>query len=89
MSHTSVDVFDFILFTFYPVIFLFAIELVSRLFHFAKWIKLLIQGLTALGFAVAYVTLPDDKKFPLTAAVLIFLSIALFYQTHKEKNKNS
>ena len=85
MSHTSVDVIDFILFTIYPVVVLFIVEIISRIFHISKWIKLTTQGFVSFGFSIAYFALPDDKKFPLTAMVLLFLSIAILYQARQAK----
>ncbi|WP_148702569.1 hypothetical protein [Nitrosopumilus piranensis] len=85
MSHTGVDVIDFLLFTIYPVIALFTIEVISRLFKIPKWIKLMVQGFTSIGFAVTYLTFPGDTKFPLTAIVLIALGIAIFYQAKRTK----
>ena len=85
MSHTGVDVIDFILFTIYPVIALFCIEMISRIIKISKWLKLTIQGLVSIGFAVAYLTFPVDTKFPLTAIVLIALGLAIFYQARRAK----
>lgn len=86
MSHTNVEVFDFLLYTVYPVIGIFAVEAASRLVRTPKWLKLTIQGVVSIGFGVAYLTLlPDDEKFPLTAMVLFALAIALFYQARRAK----
>ena len=80
MSHTGVDVFDFLLIATYPVIGLLLVELVSRKFKAPKWLKLWAQALVAVVFAAAYLSYPGDEKFPLTAAVMAILAIALFYQ---------
>lgn len=85
MSHTGVEVFDFLLFTVYPVIGIFIAEIISRALKIPKWIKLLSQGVISTGFGIAYLSLPDDEKFPLTAIVLFALAIALFYQTKRAK----
>lgn len=85
LSHTGVDVIDFLLFTIYPVIALFAIEMISRLIKIPKWIKLMIQGITSMGFAVVYLTFPGDTNFPLTAIVLIALGLAIFYQARRAR----
>ncbi len=86
MSHTGVDVIDFILFTIYPVIALFCIEMISRIIKIPKWLKLTTQGFVSIGFAVAYLTFPGDTKFPLTAMVLIALGLAIFYQARRAKS---
>ena len=60
MSHPgSVDIIDFVLLTIYPVVGLFIIEVISRIIgRTAKpvpsWLKLSVQGITMVGFAVAY-----------------------------------
>ena len=40
MSHTGVDVIDFLFYAIYPVIGIFAVEGISRLVKAPKWIKL-------------------------------------------------
>ena len=60
MSHAgSVDIIDFVLLTIYPVGALFIIEITTRLVNKNKivipsWIKLSIQGIVMVAFAVAY-----------------------------------
>ncbi|MFB5630667.1 MAG: hypothetical protein ACE5RN_03670 [Nitrosopumilaceae archaeon] len=83
MSHLDVDVIDFLLLTIYPVIGLFIIEMISRAIKISSWIKLFIQGLLSMGFAVAYVTMITAHW--LTSIVLVALGIALFYQARRAK----
>ena len=83
MSHLDVDVIDFLLLTIYPVIGLFIIEMVSRGVKAPSWIKLSIQGVMCIGFAIAYVTLITAHW--LTSLVLIALAVALFYQARRSK----
>jgi len=85
MSHTGVEVFDFLLITIYPVIGIFAVEMASRAVRAPKWIKLWIQALVSVGFAAAYFSFPGDEKFPLTAVVLLALAVALFYQGRRAR----
>ena len=60
MSHPgSVDIVDFVLLAIYPVGGLFIIEILSRIISktgkpVPSWLKLSIQGITMVGFAVAY-----------------------------------
>ncbi len=60
MSHPgSVDIIDFVLLTIYPVGGLFIIEILSRIISRAgkpvpSWLKLSIQGIAMVGFAVTY-----------------------------------
>ena len=60
MSHPgSVDIIDFVLLTIYPVGALFIIEILSRIISrtakpVPSWLKLSIQGIAMVGFAVTY-----------------------------------
>ena len=83
MSHLDVDVIDFLLLTVYPVIGLFIIEMISRALKISSWLKLSIQGLLSIGFAIAYVTMITAHW--LTSLVLIALAVALFYQARRAK----
>lgn len=85
MSHLDVDVIDFLLLTIYPVIALFAVEMVSRAIKLAGWVKLTTQGIISIGFAIAYVTLITAHW--LTSIVLFALAIALLYQAKIAKLK--
>ena len=86
MSHTGVDVIDFLLYTIYPVAGIFLIELMSRLLKAPKWIKLWIQAALAVGFGIYYwFVLPAPKNFPLTALVMFVLAVALIYQGRRAK----
>ncbi len=85
MSHLDVDVIDFLLLTIYPVIALFAVEMVSRAIKLAGWVKLATQGIISAGFAIAYVTLITAHW--LTSIVLLALAIALLYQAKIAKLK--
>jgi len=48
MSHTGVDVIDFLFYTIYPVIGIFVVEMISRLIKAPKWIKLWTQAVVPL-----------------------------------------
>ncbi len=86
MSHTGVEVFDFLLFSIYPVIGIFVIEVISRVIKAPKWIKLWVQAAVAIGFGVYYwFVLPAPQNFPLTALVMFALAIALIYQGRRAK----
>jgi len=86
MSHTGVDVIDFLFYTIYPVIGIFAVEAISRLIKAPKWVKLWIQAAVSVGFGVYYwFILPAPKNFPLTAMVMFALAIALVYQGRRAK----
>ena len=83
MSHLDVDVIDFLLLTVYPVVGLFIIEMISRALKISSWLKLSIQGLLSIGFAIAYVTMITAHW--LTSIVLVALAVALFYQARRAK----
>jgi hypothetical protein len=86
MSHTGVDVIDFLFYTIYPVIGIFIIEGTSRLVKAPKWIKLWVQAVVSIGFGVYYwFILPPPQNFPLTAMVMFALAIALIYQGKRAK----
>ena len=100
MSHPgSVDIIDFVLLTIYPVGGLFIIEILSRIISrtakpVPSWIKLSIQGITMVGFAVTYtVFLPffinqetnTVEPHTITAFCLLALAVALFYQARRAK----
>jgi len=85
MSHLGIDIIDYLLLTIYPVIGLFVIEIVSRTLKITSWVKLVIQGILCIGFAIAYVTLIVAHW--LTAIVLLALAIALLYQARIAKIK--
>jgi len=86
MSHTGVDVIDFLFYTIYPVIGIFLVEGISRIIKFPKWIKLWIQAAVSIGFGIYYwFILPPPQNFPLTALVMFALAVALIYQGKRAK----
>ena len=86
MSHTGVDVIDFLFYTIYPVIGIFIVEIISRLFKIPKWIKLWTQAVVSIGFGIYYwFILQAPQNFPLTAMVMFALAIALVYQGRRAK----
>ncbi len=86
MSHTGVDVIDFLYYTIYPVIGIFVVEAVYRLIKFPKWIKLWTQAVVSIGFGIYYwFVLPAPQNFPLTGIVLFALAVALIYQGRRAK----
>lgn len=85
MSHTGIDVIDFVLLTIYPVAGLFIIEMIARAIKLAGWIKLLTQAVMSIGFGIAYVSVITAHW--LTAIVLFVLAAALLYQAKIAKIK--
>ena len=86
MSHTGVDVIDFLFYTIYPVIGIFVVEGISRITKAPKWVKLWVQAAVSIGFGIYYwFILPAPQNFPLTAMVMFALAIALIYQGRRAK----
>ena len=86
MTHTGVDVVDFLFYTIYPVIGIFAVEAISRVTKTPKWIKLWLQAAVSIGFGIYYwFVLPAPQNFPLTAMVMFTLALALIYQGRRAK----
>ena len=85
MSHLGIDIIDYLLLTIYPVVGLFIIEIISRALKITSWVKLVIQGIMCIGFAIGYVTLIISHW--LTSIVLLALAIALLYQARIAKIK--
>ena len=100
MSHPgSVDIVDFVLLTIYPVGGLFIIEILSRIISrtsrpVPSWLKLSVQGITMVGFAVAYTAFMPFfinqgahtvEPHAITAFCLLALAVALFYQARRAK----
>lgn len=84
MSHTGVDVIDFLLLTAYPVGALFIIEIISRAIKIPSWPKLFVQATVSIGFGIAYVTiLPTPHWF--TSVILFGLAAILFFQARRTK----
>jgi hypothetical protein len=96
MAHTGVDVFDFLLYTIYPVIGILVIEVISRLIKAPKWTKLWVQAIVSIGFGIYYgagsvfenevwYILSPPENFPMTAMVMFALALALLYQGKRAK----
>ena len=85
--------------TIYPVAGLFIIEILSRIISkistVPSWLKLSTQGITMVGFAIAYIAfipffINQDKAHSvephaITAFCLLALAVALFYQARRAK----
>jgi len=67
----------------YPVIAIFAIEMVSRAAKIPNWIKLLTQAISCIGFGIAYLLMYISQW--LTIFVLLALAVALLYQARLSK----
>ena len=81
--HNGIDLDVYFLIILYPVAGLFIIEMICRVTKIANWLKLLTQAVMCVGFTIAYLTM--HVAHWLTAAVLLALAIALFYQAKLSK----
>jgi len=86
MTHTGVDVIDFLFYTIYPVIGIFVVEVISRVTKTPKWFKLWLQAAVSISFGIYYCfVLQPPQNFPLTGFVMFALAIALIYQGKRAK----
>ena len=85
MSHLGIDIDQYLLLTIYPVAALFITEMVGRAAKVPPWAKLVAQGITCVGFGVAYVTVIVAHW--MTSVVLFALAFVLFYQARNAKLK--
>jgi len=86
------DIIDFVLLTIYPVGALFIIEILSRIISrtarpVPSWLKLSIQGITMVGFAVTYTAfmpflINQDAYTVEPHAITAFCLVALHLQLH-------
>jgi|TARA_B100001750_G_C15308724_1_gene496079 hypothetical protein len=83
MSHLDVDIIDFLILTIIPVAVLFVIEMICRAIKIVSWIKLTVQGIVMIIFAIGYMTVITPHI--LTALCLLALAGALFYQARRAK----
>ena len=83
MSHLDVDIIDFLILTIIPVAVLFVIEMICRAIKTPSWIKLTVQGIMMVVFAIGYMTVITPHV--LTALCLLALAGALFYQAKRVK----
>jgi hypothetical protein len=83
MSHLDVDIIDFLILTIIPVAMLFVIEMICRVIKTPSWIKLTVQGIVMVIFAIGYVTVITPHI--LTSLCLLALGAALFYQARRVK----
>ncbi|MCS6768395.1 MAG: hypothetical protein RMJ59_04785 [Candidatus Nitrosocaldus sp.] len=75
MPHTDIDLLTHLLLALYPAAAFFFIEVACRFANIPAWRKHIVQGLAALAFAVAYVTLIDATGI----AVALFIFAPLLF----------
>lgn len=75
MPHTDIDLLTHLLLALYPAAVFFFIEVVCRLTGIPAWRKHILQGLAAVAFAVAYITVIDASGI----AVALFIFAPLLF----------
>ncbi|MEM0364796.1 MAG: hypothetical protein QXE95_05365 [Candidatus Nitrosocaldus sp.] len=75
MPHTDIDLLTHLLLALYPAAAFFFIEVACRFAGIPAWRKHILQGLAALAFAIAYVTVIDASGI----AVALFIFAPLLF----------
>jgi hypothetical protein len=83
MAHTPIDLPTHLLLALYPAAAIFFIEIIARLAKIQSWRKYIVQGLTVIAFAAAYIIAIDATGI---AIVLFLLAPALFVHARRVKN---
>jgi hypothetical protein len=85
LPHNGVDIDQYILFTFYPIIAFFAIALLGKKFKLDEVFKYLFQGISCILFAIFYIILIPRGGAQGLALVLILFGVLLFFMARKQK----
>jgi len=86
MSHTGVDVIDFLFYTIYPVIGIFIVEIISRAIKLPKWIKLWTQAVVSVAFGIYYWFILPAPKFSINCNGYVCISNCLGLSRKTSKN---
>ncbi|MDW0128216.1 MAG: hypothetical protein WA390_08955 [Nitrososphaeraceae archaeon] len=85
MPHNGVDIDQYILLTFYPIIAFFAIALLGKKFKLDEVFKYFFQGISCILFAIFYIILIPRGGAQGLALVLILFGVLLFFMARKQK----
>jgi hypothetical protein len=85
LPHNGVDIDQYILFTFYPIIAFFAIALLTKKFKLDEVFKYLFQGISCILFAIFYIIIIPRGGAQGLALVLILFGVLLFFMARKQK----
>jgi hypothetical protein len=85
LPHNGVDIDQYILLTFYPIIVFFAIGFLGKKFELDEALKYFFQGTSCLLFAFFYIIMIPRGGAQGLAIVLILFGILLLYMARKQK----
>jgi predicted Kef-type K+ transport protein len=85
LPHNGVDIDQFILLTFYPIVAFFAIGFLAKKFKLEEALGYLFQGVSCLLFAVSYIIVIPRGGAQGLAIVLILFGILLLFMARKQK----
>ena len=85
MPHNGVDIDQYILLTFYPIIVFFAIGFLGKKFKLDEALSYFFQGTSCLLFALFYIIMIPRGGAQGLAIVLILFGILLLFMARKQK----
>ena len=85
MPHNGVDIDQFILLTFYPIIAFFAIGFIAKKIKLDEALAYFFQGISCLLFAIFYIFMIPRGGAQGLAIVLILFGILLLFMARKEE----
>ena len=85
MPHNGVDIDQYILLTFYPIVVFFAIGFIGKKFKLDDAWKYFFQGVSCLLFAIFYIIMVPRGGAQGLAIVLIMFGLLLFFMARKQK----
>jgi hypothetical protein len=85
LPHNGVDIDQYILLTFYPIVVFFAIGFIGKKFKLHDALKYFFQGVSCLLFAIFYIIMIPRGGAQGLAIVLIMFGLLLFFMARKQK----
>jgi predicted membrane protein len=85
LPHNGVDIDQYLLLTFYPIIVFFAIGLLGKKFKLDEALRYFFQGIACLLFAIFYIFMIPRGGAQGLAIVLILFGILLLFMARKRK----
>jgi hypothetical protein len=85
LPHNGVDIDQYILLTFYPIVVFFAIGFIGKKFKLDDAWKYFFQGVSCLLFAIFYIIMVPRGGAQGLAIVLIMFGLLLFFMARKQK----
>jgi hypothetical protein len=85
LSHTGIDIDQFILLTIYPTAVFFAIGLVAKKGMLSEVLKYALQGITCIIFSIVYFVGISHGGANGLAVVLAMFGVLLLFMARKQK----